>query len=419
MTLVLRIQEPDLTPREVALRDGMVIGRLPESDCVLNDPKVSSRHAQIVVVEGGLAIEDLGSTNGTRVDGGVALTAGERHRLTEGMVLWLGRTRVEVGEPAPPIEATQEFPPGPEVTLLARERRSEQRAQNGDPAFEGETLEQLPPAAAGASVTHMKETLLVPEEPPPQAPSQEAAAQEPPAQDTPVAESSAAPSPSVVDAALQSAENTFLILVHGSERRVEPLPFVVEGEVLQATIGRSSRRAQVRIEDGSVSGVHARVFVRDDKYFVEDLGSTNGTCAGETRLVPHSPREIHTDEGLRFGAVSALFVSEHDAKGMRVSEERYEATVEQLHTQGKIDSEAQRHALTALVENGVHPAQSLLLLTAITIEDWLAAFHRGRVTMVAKKAETERKVRKRTLVWVLLVVAVALLAYIVWHFTGS
>lgn len=47
----------------------VVIGRAPESDVVLNDTFVSSRHAAVAAGEDGLVLEDLGSTNGTLVGG--------------------------------------------------------------------------------------------------------------------------------------------------------------------------------------------------------------------------------------------------------------------------------------------------------------------------------------------------------------
>ena len=42
------------------------------------------------------------------------------------------------------------------------------------------------------------------------------------------------------------------------------------------TIGRSTE-ADVRIEDRFASGVHARLFSRSGGYYIEDMGSTNGT----------------------------------------------------------------------------------------------------------------------------------------------
>ncbi len=47
----------------------IVIGRAPESDVVLSDTFVSSRHASVTADVEGLVLEDLDSTNGTLVGG--------------------------------------------------------------------------------------------------------------------------------------------------------------------------------------------------------------------------------------------------------------------------------------------------------------------------------------------------------------
>jgi hypothetical protein len=54
----------------VEIGDGpVVLGRLPESDIVVNDPNVSRRHAEFRRTVDGVVVTDLGSTNGTRVNG--------------------------------------------------------------------------------------------------------------------------------------------------------------------------------------------------------------------------------------------------------------------------------------------------------------------------------------------------------------
>ena len=45
------------------------IGRSPESDVVINDPRVSRSHARIGFAGGRFVLEDLGSTNGTTLNG--------------------------------------------------------------------------------------------------------------------------------------------------------------------------------------------------------------------------------------------------------------------------------------------------------------------------------------------------------------
>ena len=69
--------------------DGMDLGRMPDSDgIVVPDPRVSRRHARFVHTEKGIAVIDLGSTNGTVVIRGnerlpvasepICLAAGDR-----------------------------------------------------------------------------------------------------------------------------------------------------------------------------------------------------------------------------------------------------------------------------------------------------------------------------------------------------
>ncbi len=48
-------------------------------------------------------------------------------------------------------------------------------------------------------------------------------------------------------------------------------------------IGRGSDAA-IRLDDDYVSTRHARIAASDDQWFVEDLGSTNGTYVGSARI---------------------------------------------------------------------------------------------------------------------------------------
>jgi len=50
------------------------------------------------------------------------------------------------------------------------------------------------------------------------------------------------------------------------------------------SIGRSAE-ADVRIEDRYASGVHARIFTRDGRTYIEDMNSTNGTLLNDATLV--------------------------------------------------------------------------------------------------------------------------------------
>jgi hypothetical protein len=49
------------------------------------------------------------------------------------------------------------------------------------------------------------------------------------------------------------------------------------------SIGRSAD-ADVRIDDRYASGVHARIFSREHRTYIEDMGSTNGTLLNDASL---------------------------------------------------------------------------------------------------------------------------------------
>lgn len=51
----------------------------------------------------------------------------------------------------------------------------------------------------------------------------------------------------------------------------------------ELTIGRADK-CHVVLDDTYVSQVHARVFPRGDSFFIEDLGSTNGTYLNRKRV---------------------------------------------------------------------------------------------------------------------------------------
>jgi pSer/pThr/pTyr-binding forkhead associated (FHA) protein len=51
----------------------------------------------------------------------------------------------------------------------------------------------------------------------------------------------------------------------------------------ELTIGRAAG-CQITLDDTYVSQLHARVFLRDGAYYVEDLGSTNGTYLNRKKV---------------------------------------------------------------------------------------------------------------------------------------
>ncbi len=79
------------TDERVVLGEYVVsIGRMPDCTIVLADPNVSRNHAEVRPQGDGYVVVDLGSTNGTRVNG-VRIT---QHELRDGDELMFGNTRM-------------------------------------------------------------------------------------------------------------------------------------------------------------------------------------------------------------------------------------------------------------------------------------------------------------------------------------
>ncbi|HRQ38215.1 MAG TPA: FHA domain-containing protein [Chloroflexota bacterium] len=97
------------------------IGRSPQNEIVINDPEMSRRHAQIVQQGDYFTVEDLGSTNGTfvngqRCTGATPLRHGDRIEFGDTVSLVFYQTAVPSQTmPSPPLhledEDTADLPP--------------------------------------------------------------------------------------------------------------------------------------------------------------------------------------------------------------------------------------------------------------------------------------------------------------------
>jgi transcriptional regulator with GAF, ATPase, and Fis domain len=83
----------------IVVETRMVVGSAPGVDVVVADETVSRLHAELDPREDGLWVRDLGSRNGTLVDG-VRITGA---RAPEGGVIRIGATRMAVFAPAEPV----------------------------------------------------------------------------------------------------------------------------------------------------------------------------------------------------------------------------------------------------------------------------------------------------------------------------
>lgn len=86
-----------------------------------------------------------------------------------------------------------------------------------------------------------------------------------------------------------------------------------EGRVLAVldravtTIGKRKEEADVVLEDMSVSRLHARIVKEKEKYYIEDLNSTNGTFKNGLRLQPYEKRELEAEDEIKAGRVLMVF----------------------------------------------------------------------------------------------------------------
>jgi pSer/pThr/pTyr-binding forkhead associated (FHA) protein len=89
------VASPTLPPGELLVfRDVVNIGRAPDSGLRLDrDEFASSKHARITPAPNGLWIEDLGSTNGTYVNGAPVTTS---RQLLPGDLVRVGETELQV-----------------------------------------------------------------------------------------------------------------------------------------------------------------------------------------------------------------------------------------------------------------------------------------------------------------------------------
>ena len=242
--------------REFALKSGEnTVGR-ENADVLLSDNTVSRKHAKITVADGRVLVQDVGSANGTRVNGR-HLAQGDVVEIRDGADLEFGRALLKYkapareGEaPAEPSEATEAAAEGGETpSPLAGEGWGEGE-EPGSPSQADTSGSHIP--GAGSGIT--------------------------------------APEPS---AAIPVAR---LISKDGA------LTFDLSDGT--AKIGRRQGDNDVVIPDPYCSGRHAELTVGDGAFTITDVGSTNGTLVNGVKLEPNVPRQVQPGDEITFGQMA-------------------------------------------------------------------------------------------------------------------
>ena len=134
MRLALRFISGKYQGGEFPLEDNreIIVGRSSDLDMVLVEEMVSRRHARIQLVGGSVNIDDLGSTNGTFVNGERVTHA----ELQEGDRVLIGSNILKV------VSTDGQSPPSEAMEQQAQMNRA-QRTTGGDARMSG-NLEEIP-----------------------------------------------------------------------------------------------------------------------------------------------------------------------------------------------------------------------------------------------------------------------------------
>ena len=87
------VRSDSLSGRRYAVSSPTVLGRSEDADIFIDDPYASEFHLRVGIQEGDLVVHDLGSTNGTYVNGRRVTVPTS---LAKGDALQIGKTILEV-----------------------------------------------------------------------------------------------------------------------------------------------------------------------------------------------------------------------------------------------------------------------------------------------------------------------------------
>ena len=260
---------------------GITIGRDASSDVVVAQTEVSRKHAEIIPAERGYLIHDH-STNGVYVNGvrvlqsqvlsrsDVVRVGSEEFRFYADVMISGSMPKASMPTATPPTSSA-----AAPVAAAAPQPVPLPRADAPAPPPETAPAKPATPVAAAASASSAADTLRV----------------------AAIADEVTAKPSVAADARPLLA---FLEVINESFERGKRF----EIRVPLAHIGRGAHN-DVLIDDDSVSDTHAKLQRREDGWYLIDLGSTNGTYVGGSRLTHE--RRLDGAPDVRFGGVKLTF----------------------------------------------------------------------------------------------------------------
>jgi pSer/pThr/pTyr-binding forkhead associated (FHA) protein len=91
------ISTPDAPPAAAILENGAyIIGASSSCHIPIQATGISRRHAQLIVSDGRITVMDLGSSNGTKLNGGEAIFPNSPVDISGGATLTLGKAYLQV-----------------------------------------------------------------------------------------------------------------------------------------------------------------------------------------------------------------------------------------------------------------------------------------------------------------------------------
>lgn len=142
-------------------KERVSVGRKPENDIQIDNLAVSGKHAMIITILDDSFLEDLGSTNGTYVNGKLV----KKHALRNGDVIGLGKHELKyLNEHASAddeeFEKTMIIRPGSASAAVAAAKAAEQAVSKETPASSPQTQQSVAggaaPAAGGMPLAKLK-----------------------------------------------------------------------------------------------------------------------------------------------------------------------------------------------------------------------------------------------------------------------
>lgn len=285
------------TSREIQLKPETVLGRQAECDVLLTEGHTSRRHARLVQAEDGYWLEDLGSSNGTfingnRISGRVKVASGDRLRFD------IEEFDFRVLSQAAPVGLDES-----KTVYRAPESAAVVAESSGMFKRPGAWAD---PDAMGDSGVHKTKFID-------------------PAQMKQMA-SSTAP----VAAAPSAVDGPHLQVVSGSRTGLNIQLAVGDSGNAEWTIGSQADR-EVQFMDSGVSALHAKIVNEGERWKVLDQMSANGTFVNGKRA---NVSYLASGDRVRFGPVECVFRTDASSAPITASQRFVDLRVEE-ETKGR------------------------------------------------------------------------------------